>query len=263
MPREPAAASMGARERRAVPPGSVGPVARAGAVRPEPEEGTRQEPRYEVKMALDEEQLADARTRLATAPLALRRQYPARPLNSVYFDTDHLDTYWANLAGASEREKVRLRWYGDRLPAGPVRFEVKRKAGVYGWKLTQEVPGLDLRRPWSEVVHRLERALRPDLAIWLRTHPRPILFNRYQREYYASFDGRIRVTLDSDNAVYDQAGPRPNLTRRTPGGGTAVLEGKAAWRDRDLLELVLQHFPYRVSRNSKYLNGVDAIHGIW
>ena len=84
-----------------------------------------------------------------------------------------------------------------------------------------------------------------------------------QEDRYWQVDGRIRVTLDSDNAVYDQAGPRPNLTRRTPGGGTAVLEGKAAWRDRDLLELVLQHFPYRVSRNSKYLNGVDAIHGIW
>lgn len=224
-----------------------------------PEEGTRADPRHEVKMALDEEQLADARGRMATAPLAMRRQHPTRWVDSVYFDTDHLDTYWANLAGASEREKVRLRWYGDAQPKGAVRFEVKRKAGVHGWKLTQEVPAPDLSRPWPEIVRDLERALRPDLRVWLRTHPRPILFNRYLREYHASFDGRVRVTLDSANGVYGQAGPRPNLTRRAPGGGTAVLEGKAAWRDRDLLELVLQHFPYRVTRNSKYLNGVDAV----
>lgn len=229
----------------------------------DPEEGTRQEPRYEVKMALDEEQLADARTRIALAPGAMRRQHPTRALNSVYFDTDRLDTYWANLAGASEREKVRLRWYGDALPQGPVRFEVKRKAGVYGWKLVQGVPAPDLRRPWPEVVRHLEGALEPALAVWLRTHPRPVLFNRYEREYYATLDGRVRITLDSGNAVYDQAGPRPNLTRRTPGGGTAVLEGKAGWRDRELLEVVLQSFPYRVTRNSKYLNGVDAIHGAW
>lgn len=227
------------------------------------EEGTRQQPRYEVKMALDEEQLADARSRMPSAAQAMRRQHPPRWINSVYFDTDQLDTYWANLAGASEREKVRLRWYGEAQPSGTVRFEVKRKVAVYGWKLMQALPAPDLQEPWAELVRGLERALRPDLGVWLRMHPRPILFNRYRREYYASFDGRVRITLDSDNGVYDQSGPRPNLHRRMPGGGTAVLEGKAAWRDRELLEVVLQSFPYRVTRNSKYLNGVDAIHGAW
>jgi SPX domain protein involved in polyphosphate accumulation len=234
------------------------------ATRQEPEEGTRQQPRHEVKMVLEEGDLHDARTRIATAPQGLRRQHPSRDIWSIYFDTEGLDTYWSNLGGSSQRHKIRLRWYASADPGATVRFEVKRKVAFYGWKLVEEVPAPDLTQPWPAVVVRLARSLAPESAVWLREHGRPVLANRYRREYYASFDGRVRVTLDSGNTVYDQMlAARPNLTRSAPPSGLAVLEGKAAWSDRDLLELVLQRFPYRVSRNSKYLNGVDAIHGIW
>src|SRR5690348_8659937 len=101
------------------------------------------EVRYEIKMALDEADLFDARTRIRTASQGLRRQHPTRDLNSVYFDTDNLDTYWSNLAGSSERHKVRLRWYGPLAPTSPCRFEVKRKFGHYGWKLVEDVPAPD------------------------------------------------------------------------------------------------------------------------
>ncbi len=220
------------------------------------------EVRHEVKLVLDEADLLEARARIATAPQALRRQHPTRDLCNIYFDTEALDTYWANHAGASERHKVRLRWYGDMRPRGPCRFEVKRKAGPYGWKLVHDVPAPDLSGTWPEVVRAMQAALPPGGRRWLDEHGRAVLINRYRREYYASFDGRIRVTLDSGNTVYDQLHTaRPNLARPAPPAGLAVLEGKAAWQDRDLLELVLQHFPFRVTRNSKYLNGVDAMLG--
>ncbi|MFH0915181.1 MAG: VTC domain-containing protein, partial [bacterium] len=40
-------------------------------------------------------------------------QYPAEQINSLYFDTPHLDQHERSLAGEFGKDKVRIRWYGD------------------------------------------------------------------------------------------------------------------------------------------------------
>ena len=39
--------------------------------------------------------------------------FPDRIVNNVYFDTPDLAAFEANLWGAPERRKCRLRWYGE------------------------------------------------------------------------------------------------------------------------------------------------------
>jgi hypothetical protein len=55
----------------------------------------------------------------AAAALALVRrtcrwddEYPAEQINSLYFDTVHLDQHQSSVAGEFAKDKVRIRWYG-------------------------------------------------------------------------------------------------------------------------------------------------------
>jgi hypothetical protein len=81
----------------------------------------------------------------------------------------------------------------------------------------------------------------------------PKLLNRYHREYYATFDGEIRATLDYEQAAYDQTHSlRPNLHQRLSIENLVVIELKGDSSQSERLEHVCSQFPVRLSRNSKY-----------
>jgi hypothetical protein len=86
-----------------------------------------------------------------------------------------------------------------------------------------------------------------------------VLFNRYVREYYTTPDGAVRVTLDSQQAAYDQRlAARPNLRVPLHVENALVLEIKGD-RDRaDRVQSVAGAFPIPRTRNSKYATGALA-----
>jgi SPX domain protein involved in polyphosphate accumulation len=40
-------------------------------------------------------------------------KYPMRVVNNIYFDTIDFSSYQSNIDGASNRSKVRIRWYNE------------------------------------------------------------------------------------------------------------------------------------------------------
>ena len=66
--------------------------------------------------------------------MGFRTAFPPRRVNNVYFDTLDLLALDENIAGISQRCKVRYRWYGHhQLPeAGALEF--KNKHTALGWK---------------------------------------------------------------------------------------------------------------------------------
>ena len=88
-------------------------------------------------------------------------------------------------------------------------------------------------------------------------HLRPSLFNCYQREYYVTFDGAIRATLDSAQYACDQRfSPSPNLVSSLPILNTIIIEIKGAPEEIDRLQEIIGRFPIPRSRNSKYASGL-------
>jgi hypothetical protein len=84
--------------------------------------------------------------------------------------------------------------------------------------------------------------------------------NRYFRDYFLSRDGMVRVTIDTQQAVWDQRfKPRPNLTRRANLPRSLVVEFKFDRENCDVASQLVQGMPIRVSRHSKYINAVRAI----
>jgi hypothetical protein len=221
----------------------------------------RTDPRYEIKMHLDARPLSEVQAWVRVHPAHLHREHPVRQVNNVYFDTYEYQGLNANLSGVAERAKLRLRWYG--LDAGPItgaRLELKRKQGKVGWKEISAVEGdLDLGSAWSALCCELRGRIAPQARLWLDRFAYPVLLNRYRRAYYVTADGIVRLTLDDDLRAYDQRlSPRPNLTHVAPRRPSVTVELKAA-TDPDAvrrLSDVLAHFPARVGRFSKYVQGM-------
>lgn len=195
-------------------------------------------------------------------PLAFSEAYPMRTVHNVYFDTLEYSAYAENLAGVSDRTKVRYRWYGDSLLPSPGKLEIKQKRNQYGWKLLYKVKDLpvDDRTTWTEIRDMIALQLDHEGRLWLEQNPWAVMINHYRRFYYLSACGRIRVTLDFDQMVWDQRkNPRPNVRLKANLPETVVVECKFDRAQRKLATQVLNGLPIRVARHSKYMNAVSAI----
>ena len=196
-------------------------------------------------------------------PAGFVAPYPDRRVNNIYFDTHNYLAFTDNLSGASSRTKVRYRWYGESLGPDVGTLEIKNKRNYFGWKLRYKVSEAPYREDanWRAIRKLLLEQLPPDGRKWLDANPLPVMINRYLRKYYLSSDGKVRATIDTQQAVWDQRfKPSPNLTRSANLARTLVIEFKFDRKDRDLTSRILQGIPLRVSRHSKYINGVRAIH---
>jgi hypothetical protein len=188
--------------------------------------------------------------------------YPERTVNNVYFDTYELEAYAENLAGISQRTKVRYRWYGESDAPAKGRLEIKQKRNQYGWKLNFDVknPAWSPDADWDTIIRSIGQHGGPQAQLWLDQFPLPVMINRYHRHYYLSACGRIRVTLDFDQQAWDQRySPFPSKTREGNLPETFVFECKFDRHERELASRVLLGLPIRVARHSKYMNAVNTI----
>ena len=220
--------------------------------------------RREIKFVADETEADRLIHWLKVHPAGFREAYPARWINSIYFDTHDLWTYRQNLAGASERHKVRYRWYGPARLPGPGAFEVKCKRNYFGWKLRFPVRRLSIAAGgrWHDFVVQVTDELPAEGRIWLHACPRPTLLVRYMRYYFETPDRRMRATVDQHQEMFDQRyKPYLNITRASNIPRTVVFELKFERKDRLLAARLLSGFPVRVSRHSKYVAGLRSVQG--
>jgi SPX domain protein involved in polyphosphate accumulation len=185
-------------------------------------------------------------------------------VNNVYFDTYAYGAYEENLIGIGRRQKVRLRWYGEIHDRVAGTLEVKCRRGGLGWKLSYPAQSISLTGArWSEVRRELRTQLPPAGRIWLDSNPLPILANSYNRMYFLSADKHIRVTVDWQQRVFDQRfSSIPNLCRPAQDLDRLVVEFKFSAQGRRRASDIIQGLPIRVSRNSKYVMGVQAVSAI-
>ena len=219
--------------------------------------------RYEIKLVCDPHRLPQARSWVRLHPAAFRVAYPPRRVNSLYLDTLHLSSLDDNLDGANVRQKLRLRWYGDEVTDIQPSLELKQKHDLLGRKKQYLLPcRLDLTWLWTEILGIVRVHAGPEWGLLLQSVNQPTVLTRYQREYYVTPDGTIRITLDSAQVAYDQRlGVRPNLHVRLPIADDIVIEIKAAQEQAERLPEIAAQFPVLRSRHSKYTSGLMAALG--
>ncbi len=221
-----------------------------------------QDLRHEIKFVTYASERARILNWLQLQPACFSVPYPPRHINNVYFDTFDYRAYAENLAGISQRKKLRYRWYGEGV--GPDRgvMELKLKRNHFGWKQRFAInePPWQAGLSWREVVEAMRAAMPMLGQLWLDQNPLPVLLNRYRREYFVTANDQIRATLDSDQRIFDQRrNTYPNFETAGITEDTIVLEFKFPITARKSVEQLLKHIPIRIGRHSKYMNAMRAL----
>ena len=134
----------------------------------------------------------------------IERHFTKRIVNNIYFDTLDYQSMRDNLAGLSDRVKVRLRWYGDcRQKAETASLEFKTRKNRLGGKTSQIINQLDLTTQWLEIRRSIEKELNPEQQLIFNHFRRSVLQNRYLRSYFISRDKMVRITIDTDIEFFD------------------------------------------------------------
>ncbi|HED64681.1 MAG TPA: VTC domain-containing protein [Planctomycetes bacterium] len=220
-------------------------------------EAVRRDPvRHELKLCCSASSLPRIRMALSLHPLAPRRLFPPRRVQSVYLDTLAGRAVEENLAGVSHREKVRLRWYGHETRGVRATLERKVRENTLGWKeLAPLGTPIDVGGVSRRAFLRKLRAALPDaVRIGLEPDLEPVQWIRYEREYLATAGRRVRITLDRDLEAFDQRG-RARLIDRAPTviPRILVVELKCAPEDLDEARAIANALPVPVDRSSKFV----------
>lgn len=90
----------------------------------------------------------------------------------------------------------------------------------------------------------------------------PTLYNSYERKYYLSFCGKFRITLDFNQEFFDPNYTNFLMSKEVIDDREIVLELKYNLEHDNEARRVAQEFNTRLTKNSKYVNGVDMINYI-
>ena len=143
--------------------------------------------RLEIKFNAHEIEVDKLKYWLKMHPACFNTPYPDRWINNVYFDTYHYSCYMENMVGSSSRTKVRYRWYGEHDYPYKGILEVKCKRNHFGWKHKFQVNRSPYIKDsnWRDIRYNLIKQLPPEACLWLKSHPQPVIINRYYSCCYA------------------------------------------------------------------------------
>ena len=87
----------------------------------------------------------------------------------------------------------------------------------------------------------------------------PTLINSYSRRYFQSADRSFRITLDSDQIFYKVESGYNSFIGRSTDNVNLILELKYNQDMEHRAQFITNHFPFRMTKNSKYSNGIERI----
>ena len=219
--------------------------------------------RYERKFIVPFECIYAIDNILSINSANFREIYQARKINNFYLDTSNLLFFKQNVEGLGKRKKIRFRWYGELDGDIQPRLEIKKKLGTVSRKevynlssvyLKNNIKVCDLIRDFD--LQELPNALRQEINLL-----QPSLLNCYTRRYFLSADNRFRLTVDYDlnfynilNCIYTNSAHKHN-------DKSAILELKYDSSHDNNAHFISNQFPFRLSRYSKYVNGINFVMG--
>ena len=182
--------------------------------------------------------------------------------NHIYFDSIDFINYYDNIDGVMDRSKVRIRWYGDLF--GRIEkptLELKLKKGLMGGKQLFSLRPFTLNKGFNintaiGVIEKsnIQSTLKNDLA-----DLSPTLLNRYKRKYYETADSKYRLTIDSKMSHYQMDHYNNMFLNSVKDYDHIVLEIKYSNNEDVDADYFSNYFPFRITKNSKYINGIESL----
>ncbi len=216
--------------------------------------------RYERKFQISGLSAIELELLVRNHPSFFYKAFPRRFVNNIYFDSPNFDNFTDNIEGSPVREKARVRWYGDSFPHihSPV-LEVKRKFGLLGFKEQTLLQSFEISS--SSPVQSVLDAVKESFA-GISSVTRPVLLNRYGRDYFISADKKFRITIDQQ-LTYCFIGSFKGIWRFIePESDIIIMELKYHPSLDKEAAVVTNGFPFRVTKSSKYAKGIYSTLGM-
>jgi len=218
--------------------------------------------RYERKFIVEDREERFVEFVVKKNPHLFTEVYAPRQVNNLYFDFIERTCYNDNIIGYCDRFKLRLRWYGTLKGARKVaRFELKVKEGMCGYKISFDTKPIRIGDTISLLTMQ-EMLLQSSLPAWLKQKVK--LFNlttvnSYWRRYFLSQDKKFRITIDTRIQYYKAYGNTVDLTRKNIlNSKQIIVEVKYNSNDDNLIDTVTRFFPFRSTKSSKYVTGIES-----
>lgn len=218
--------------------------------------------RYERKFFISTLTKQEVEAIVKHHPAMFSEIFYERFVNNIYFDSYDLKNYFANTAGAGERIKVRVRWYGNLF--GPIEkptLELKIKNNNLGCKISYPLSDFSFDRNFSiETIREVfRRSQIPAGLLQELLCLDMILLSRYKRKYFQSKDRGFRFTLDSNMTFYQLLPRWNNFLNSQTNYGHIVLELKYERKQEDSAGDITNFLPFRMTKSSKYVSGVEQL----
>lgn len=209
--------------------------------------------RIELKEVFRARDLGTFERSLKLSSLRFYQPYSPRRINSLYFDTIDFNSLEESMEGFSTRSKVRLRWYGNQKSLTTATLEIKRKKGIFSWKklYSKQFTVNPLAERWDAFIFANSNCC--PLAEHRTQSLRSVSVISYDRKYYESFNGKVRITIDENLVSFDQrTSSKPNLRFGRQHLNQIVIEAKVDASDANFLPIVFDQLPFSPKRFSKY-----------
>ena len=159
----------------------------------------------------------------------------------------------------AQRNKLRLRWYGNQKNSLPI-FEVKTKNGRLGKKTAY--PMKSIKNNIMELnIDKITSKCIKDLAmhdIILDEHIVPTLQVNYEREYYETHDN-IRITIDQDIKFLDTQLHSILNENNSSSYPFQLMEIKFEPSMKEAVAKLIKPLHITPKRHSKYLIGLAVL----
>ena len=220
-------------------------------------------PRQEIKYKVFYKDIGKLYAWLLNAKF--KKSFDNRNVNSLYYDTPNLDFATDNISGDSKRIKIRARWYSkcnesifDSFSKENQSFniEVKRKKNKLSDKIILSNFFFDTKNTSKERQNFINNKVYFEISKYpelLKLIIRDIIFVGYEREYYENFiSSKIRLTIDR-NLVCSKSQSFFNFKKSLISKNYVIVEIKFSKDSFQLAKKILNNFPFRQVRSSKYL----------
>jgi len=216
------------------------------------------EKRYERKYVTDILQAEEVELAIKLHPGLFYEKYAPRFINNIYFDTPSFKDYQDSVQGASQRKKIRIRWYGDlKEYVKNAQIEFKYKNGTLVSKkrfplIPFKLSDIDNPNKWRGIIEKSQ--VPPAIKIETRGLNQ-IVLNRYYRKYFMTPDGQFRITIDS-NMESHMVGWF-NKNSRSGQSKKIIIELKYDQAADINVGRIFRFLPFTLGKNSKYLGAIE------
>jgi hypothetical protein len=196
---------------------------------------------------------------------AMDIEYPSEQINSLYFDTVDLDQHERSSSGDFQKDKIRIRWYGngkEPISTETIFIELKSRQGFSSTKqrleLTVPEQNLSLENLRKGIVPRsfLVNTL-ASFGYFLSEIPQPVIKISYWRYRFSEITTGQRVSLDCyirSTMLIPEPGNGEKELELT--GGVIEIKGKSMELPVTLKHLKILDTDW--TRFSKYSGCIDS-----